>query len=334
MKIFRTVIFLSFIGFVFSCDAPRLNPLDPQNPDYQLAAIEGTVRTAAVPHQPIAGVKVFWKNENILVSTDASGNFLIDKLPQKKGLIYFEKEGYSKDSLEIDLVNQRSMRADGSLNSIPKLEDLVIYTSILNRYPDVQSDSLFVKAKISDPESDAASVYIRCTELSIDKKLTLNSSSGYYENRFSPGDLNLKSMDEGIGKNFQISVYDAAGKEFKVGFSTIKRTIRQDISFRSPANLEIVKSPVKFVWGRFLPGFNFSYTFEIYTNENSPVRKKQIQGISKEEVEIISNTADNISNAFNFTMDDLAPGQYFWVIWVIDDYQNRVRSRPASFVIQ
>ncbi|MFA7229180.1 MAG: hypothetical protein WC061_09100, partial [Melioribacteraceae bacterium] len=322
-----TVISLLLIGALLSCDAPRLNPLDPQNPDYQLSIIEGIVQTEAQPRLPLDGVKVYWKNDNILAVTDAAGKFFIDKLPQKQGWIYFEKDGYSRDSIALNLLNQKTQHVDARLNAIPRLDDLVIYTSILNRYPDVQSDSLFVKAKISDNEGDVVSVFVRCPELGINKTLSFNAASGYYENKFLPGDLDLQFIDEGIGKNFEISVYDPEGKEFKVGYSTIKRTIRQDITFRSPANLEIVEFPVKFVWGRFLPGFNFTYMFEIYTNENSPVRKKQVTGISKEEVEIIANIG-------TFNLDDLPPGQYFWVIWVVDDFQNRARSRQASFVIQ
>ncbi len=325
MKIFRGMISLLLIGAALSCDAPRLNPLDPMNPDYQLASIEGTIQTAALPHQPIAGVKVFWKAQNLLVETDAAGKFAIDQLPQKQGWIYFEKDGYSNDSLNINLINQRTQHVDAYLNSIPKLDSLVIYTSVVNRYPTVQSDTLYVKAKISDPENDVASVFVRCTELNINKSLSFKSSSGFYENKFSPADLNLSSMDEGIGENFEISVYDKTGKEFKIGFSTIKRTIRQDIIFQSPANLEVVKKPVKFVWNRFLPGFNFSYNFEIYTEGNSPKLVYGPASFSKEKVEFTSDVP---------AINNLPAGQYFWVIWVVDDFQNRARSLPASFVVQ
>lgn len=326
MKIFRGMISLLLIGTALSCDAPRLNPLDPLNPGYQLASIDGTILTASLPHQPIAGVKVFWKNQNLLVETDAAGKFLIDQLPPKQGWIYFEKDGYSNDSLPINLINQKSWHITDTLNAIPKLDSLVIYTSVVNRYPTVQSDTLYVKAKISDAENDVASVFIRCTELSINKSLLFKSSSGYYENKFSTAELNLNSMDEGIGKNFGISVYDRFGKEFKkIGFSTIKRTIRQDIIFKSPANLEIVKKPIKFVWNRFLPGFNFSYNFEIYTEGNSPKLVYGPTSFSKEKVEFTADIPD---------INNLPAGQYFWVIWVIDDFQNRARSLPASFVVQ
>lgn len=406
MKYFRGMILLFLFGLVFSCEAPRLNPLDPQNPDsnigqidgyvysrphdplpnakitlkwqnisietdaqgyykfdnieivdgivyfekqglkkdsirvlwnrqksirleektldYSMGQIDGTVKAAAPSSKSLSGVKVFWKNQNVQLATDSQGNFNFSNISYSNGWMFFEIDGYSKDSLFIDFsgyVEKVKHLNIIYLNSIPKLNDLKIFTSVLNRYPDVQNDSLFIKANISDAENDVDSVFVQCTELNINKKLPLNSASGYYENKFSPGDLNLNFLDEGIGKDFKIIVKDKSKKNFNVGFSTIKRVIRKDIIFRSPANLEIVKKPTKFIWERFLPGFNFKYMFEIYKNTFPPMLVKQWVDISKEEVE------------FTPTID-LPPGEYVWVIWAVDDFQNRARSLYASFVVQ
>ncbi len=322
MKYFRGIISLLLFGFLVSCDAPKLNPLDPQNPDYHLVAIDGFVKNLAGAHQPISGVNVLWKNQNIVLETDASGYFKIDQLLPQSGTIVFEKEGYStKDSL-ISFENQKTLHLEILLNAIPKSVELAIYTSVLNRYPDVQYDSLFIKAKVSDAENEIDSVFVRCTELNINKALELNPSSGYYENKFSPGDLKLNFLDEGIGKNFEIIVRDRSNKSFIVDSSTIKRVIRKDIIFRSPANLEIVTNPTKFIWERFLPGFNFKYMIEIYKKSVSPpVLVKQWPDIPKGDIEFTSAIV-------------LPRGEYFWVIWTIDEFNNRARSREASFVVQ
>lgn len=322
MKYFRGIILPFLFGLAISCDAPRLNPLDPQNPDYHLAAIDGFVKKTAGTQQPISGVKVFWKNQSIVVETDASGYFKIDQILPQNGTIVFEKDGYSKDSVSISFENQKTQNLGTLfLNEIPQLKNLIFYTSVQNRYPDVQSFELFVKAQITDAENDVDSVFVRCTELNINKRLVLNSTTQFYENKFSPGDLNLKSMDEGIGKNFSIIVKDRSKKTFNIDSATIKRIIKQDISFLSPANSETVSNRPKFIWKRFLPGFNFTYMFEIYTNETSPLLVIQKQNISKDEIEFTPS-------------EDLPPGEYFWVIWCIDDFQNRSRSLPASFVVQ
>lgn len=408
MKYFRGVILLFLFSLVLSCEAPRLNPLDPQNPDskigqidgylfsrphdpllkakvtlkfqnisvetdslgyylfdkaeitdgivffekvgfkkdsinvfwknqksvrleekildYTAGQIDGTVKAAAPSLKALGGVKVFWENQNLLITTDSQGNFSFNNISYSSGWMFFEIDGYSKDSLFVELnsqVDKVKHLGDIFLNSIPKLNDLIIYTSVLNRYPDVQNDSLFIKASVSDSENDVDSVFVRCTELNINSRLHPDSFSGYYESKFSPGDLKLNLLDEGIGKNFEIVVVDKdrSKKPFVVGSSTIKRVIRKDIIFRSPANLEIVKKPTKFIWERFLPGFNFKYMFEIYKNTFPPVLVQQWTDISKEEVEFTPAI-------------DLPPGEYVWVIWAIDDFQNRARSLYASFVVQ
>ena len=391
-------------GLVLSCDAPRLNPLDPQNPDYNIGQIDGfvysrphdplliakvtwkqqnisvetdslgyykideieitngfvyiekegfkkdsvrvswnnqksvrleetildyttgqidgTVRAAAPSLKTLSGVKVFWKNQNILITTNSQGNFGFNNISYNSGWMFFEIDGYSKDSLYVELSGQIGKVKhlnDIFLNSTPKLNVFQIFTSVKNDYPDKQIDSLFIKANVSDAENEIDSVFVRCTELNINKRLLFNSNSGFYENQFIPNDLGLNSLDEGIGQNFEIIVKDKSRKIFNVGFSTIKRVIRKNITFISPANLENVKKPIKFVWSRFLPGFNFSYTFQIYTDDKILVMQKE--NISKDEIE------------FSLALD-LTPGVYYWVIWCVDDFQNRGSSLPASFVVQ
>jgi hypothetical protein len=60
---------------------------------------------------------------------------------------------------------------------------------------------------------------------------------------------------------------------------------------------------------------------EIYTNEVAPVLIWQEKNIPKDK------TAH--------TVDDVLPaGNYFWVIWAIDTFGNRSRSKPATFIVQ
>lgn len=321
MKNFRGVILLFMFSVLLSCDAPRLNPLDPENPDYKLVQIDGFVKTVTEPSKPIAGVKVFWKNQNIVVETDANGYYTIEDVPMKNGTIVFEKEGYSsKDTLVNLPENQKSKRVNIFLNAIPKLDSLSIYTVILNRYS-VRIDSIFIQAQVSDAEGDVDSVFVRSMQLNFYKRLEFNLATRFYENNFSPSDLNLLSIDEAIGKDFEIVVKDRRKQTFNVGVSSIKRIIKQEVLPESPLNKQIVGTKPTLRWKRFLPGFNFKYMVQIYTDEIPQVLIWEKQNISKDDVQTVPTI-------------DLIPGDYFWVIWSIDDFQNRSRSKPASFVVQ
>ncbi|MCX6175024.1 MAG: hypothetical protein NTZ27_09760 [Ignavibacteriales bacterium] len=323
MKIFRSLIVFMGLLFVISCDAPKLNPLDPNNPDSKLGQFYGFVKTQTIPQQAIMGVKVSWKNDNRTLETDANGYYKLENLPMIDGILYLEKDSYSKDSIRINWQNQKNINlGTTSLNSIPKLDNLAIYTSVENRYQDDQRYTLFVQASITDVENDIDSVYVRCNALNFNKQLIYNSQTRLYELSYLYGSKNsLPSIDDAIGKNFDIIVRDRLGKFFTVGTSTIKRIIKQEILFELPANGITVGSKPVLKWNRFLPGFNFQYMLQIYTDEANSQLKWEKQKISKDDIEAITEI-------------NLPAGNYYWVIWGIDDFQNRAQSKPATFNVQ
>ena len=73
-------------------------------------------------------------------------------------------------------------------------------------------------------------------------------------------------------------------------------------------------------WRRFTPGFDFTYLLQIYTDELDEVLVWQTETDS-EKIEFLSDA-------------NLSPGDYFWVIWAIDEFENRTRSKQASFIIK
>ena len=52
-------------------------------------------------------------------------------------------------------------------------------------------------------------------------------------------------------------------------------------------------------------------------------------------LEQIYSKSDIPSDSTQWTVEkQLSPGDYHWVIWCIDEFQNRSRSKPASFTVQ
>ncbi len=289
---------------------------------YTIGVIDGFVKTVALPRVPIAGVKVSWKNQNIVVQTSSTGYYKIDNIPKQNGTIYFEKDGYSSDSAVVSWGSQKNYRVDDIfLNAVPRLDYYNIYTTVENRYPDIQLYKLFFEATISDKENDVDSVFIECSDLNFKKQLIYNPSTRNYENNFTTADLNLTSFDNVIGKNFDILVKDRNGRTFNIGSSFVKRIIKQEIAIKSPINQQVVSSTPLLEWYRFTPGFDFKYRIEVYIDE-----------IPK----VLIWSKDNISSAsVNYTVDQqLPPGNYFWVIWCIDNFKDKGSSKPASFVVQ
>ena len=103
-------ILLLIIVVIYSCDAPRLNPLDPQNPDFieppiidtTKYSIEGNIITLTAPQQPIPNVSIFWPNDNLIIWSNQSGDFILYDLEPRDGWLYFESSGYFKDSTYVE----------------------------------------------------------------------------------------------------------------------------------------------------------------------------------------------------------------------------------------
>jgi hypothetical protein len=94
----QIIAILMICSYFLSCNAPRNNPLDPNNPDSPFVRIEGTVQTLSLPHQNIANVKISLKESSLQVITDASGSFSIDRIYPQDGWLVFEKAGFHTDS--------------------------------------------------------------------------------------------------------------------------------------------------------------------------------------------------------------------------------------------
>ena len=305
---------------LFSCDAPRENPLDPENPDNIFTSLSGIVRTVKVPNEPLPEVNVFWSGAGVVAQTNSSGTFSIDDLKPEDGYLYFEKDGYGSDSLFIDWNGRKTVSVVQQLNSIPKLVSGNLTSSVENRFPETQVYRINVDAQITDEENDVDSVFIVNDDLQFIGSLN-NVSVTLFQQEFTPTQMNLSSVDDVIGKEFSVIAKDANDKSFNIAQLTIKRIIKDLVETISPANNETVVDSLTLNWKRFTPGYSFSYSLSIFTNTVDPDLVWSISDVSSDDI-------------FYEVTDNIDAGEYFWVVWVIDEFGNKARSRPASFILE
>ncbi len=303
--------------------------LEERRLDYTVGKIEGTIRAAAPSLTLLNNVKVTWKNKSVFTHTDQFGKFYFDNTSYENGWLYFELDNYSVDSFYVDFNNQReSTKNVGNLylNSIPKLHDFKIYTSVENRPPNIKNYRIEIQADISDDEGDIDSVFLKCDELKISRAINYNLSTRHFEGRFKIIELNLVSMEDVIGKDFYIVVRDRHNKTFSVGSSNVKRVINDYVQILSPANEEFTNSLPAFYWDRFQPGFNFEYSVEVFTRETIPVLVWSRENIKKEDTQTLMTSTPSFTG--------LPSGDYYWVIWCVDDFGNRAQSTPGTFSVK
>ncbi len=319
----KTLLFtLNFVVLAMlsinSCDAPRSNPLDPNNPNFAFVAIEGTIQTFSVPRKALSEVLINWRGENKFVKTNNSGYFKIENISPNSGWLTIQKEGYSSDSVFIDWKNKKNYMVQSFLNEIPKLDSLALFTTVLNQYPDIQTASLEVKAKVSDKDNDVDSVFLENSDLNVKLTLVYNATSKMYEKIFSQSELKIDDIEQAIGLKFSVIVKDLFNKIHSIGSDKLNRAIKQEIILEYPLNGESVTPSPTLKWRRFTPGFDFSYTAEILTDDIPPATFWQKEKISSDSISVEVSTT-------------LPSRGYFWVLWCVDRFSNKARSKPASF---
>ena len=304
-----------------SCDAPRNNPLDPNNPDNTYYVIHGKVKTQSLPTQPVENVAVICTGQDVQTKTNATGDFILETISAHDGWLRFQKSGYFADSAYIEWGQSKKIEVEKFLNSLPLLDSLMVYSVILNRYPDLQTEQIIVQTKISDRDNDIDSVRVIIDIILRTQSLEYNIIAKWYAHTFSIYDLGIEKLEQVVGHQFEISVKDIYNHNINIGLGTVERVIRNEPLFQTPSGNEVTTSSPTLSWEPFNPGFQFSYMVQIYTAEITPRLVWEKDNLSHEQT--------------NYTVDIvLPPDEYFWVIWAIDEFGNRARLKPASFRVE
>ena len=206
------------------------------------------------------------------------------------------------------------------MNMKPTLVDENFYSIIKNDYPDHTYGSLKISGTISDDNYQSITrISIRNTSLGFSKTISLDAEHKFNITLYET-ELLVDDIDNVVGKDFSIYIR-YSNREYVVGTINISRVIRNYVEYITPANGNIVTTRNPYLeWKKVNPGFTFTYTTEVYTNEITP--------------QLVWSTEDIESESMTKRVgSQLSDGDYFWVIWIVDEFGNRSRSKPASFSI-
>lgn len=317
------ILILLFTVILISCDAPRTNPVDPNNPDNNIIKLEGLVKTVSFPNVAIENVTVHWLPDNLFTITDADGKYSFTNISRIDGWLFFDSKNFNRDSSFIRWGTQRKINHEKFLNAVPALDSLEFYSIVENRFQISQKYQVVIRARITDYDgsNDIDTVFVENPSFNLVKKLDFNVVTGFYEKTLSPIEFGLTSLDPLIGKDFNIKVKDLSGRIFTIGRSNIKRVIKEEITTDYPKSYQSVSVPFELRWKRFLPGFDYHYMIQIYTDEVNPELVWQNDALSSNEISLTVTESFPESN-------------FFWVIWAVDEFKNRTRSKPSTFVIE
>jgi len=321
-----SVFVLFFI--ISACDAPRNNPVESLviKPDTVkiepiVKMIDGYAMSLDSSPTPISDVMVSL-NRSQGVFSNNSGYYKLLNLEDADGWLYFENENYHTDSSRISWGDFDTLRVNISLDRVPILVNPTFYSVVELDHPDRKTGSLYFQTKILDDNANEISGLRLINQAHNYNQLLTANEFGIFEKFIHETDLNIDEIDGLIGEDFFLYVNYQNGSSYLVGAQQLKRVISTSVDYISPANNQVVQSsnPV-LKWNRVEPGFSFYYKIKIYTNEINPTFFWQSENIS----------SDVISHRVGTVIPD---GNYYWVIFLVDEYGNSIRSKPASFVIE
>ena len=310
--------------FLFSCNAPRDNPLDPNSTLANLAQIEGSVQTFSGPRSGISDVSVFWIPANIVVKTDSLGAFIINNIKPIDGLLIFQKKGYTSDTLSIHWSDSKKITTPViNLNKIPTLDSYSIFSEVNNQSGATnsgvsQTAELSFRVKISDSDNDIDSVYVTNDMLNFTGGLM--SQGKIYQASFYTTDLKVNDLEEIVGYNFDVYVIDNSKRVFLVGNNKVARVIRSGSDPTSPVNNDSLSLPVNLKWSQFNAGYPYTYKIEIYNAANT-------------EPLFIRENIPPAQTSVNVDTSAIVTGDYLWVVYVVDKFLDSYKSQPGKFHI-
>lgn len=311
-----------FFLLLLCCEAPRKNVLDPKSPDYPFGTLEGSVETYTLA-QPLANARVRWRSGDQQTHTDVNGNFQLEGILPENGWLYVSRDNFFQDSLFIDWNGlQKIALQPVRLNALPEVQQLDVYSAVLNKPGSIPSDYFFaIELSASDADNDIAEITWEVPELDSSGVLRFDFSDNRYK-YFSNSLIQVDIFQKILVYNFQLKLKDTFGREFPIGGDHIRRIIQDEIACNAPIGGVIINEAMPVLkWDSYQPGFAHTYKIEIFKRD----------GIFVESIPFWTKSGIP-GGQTEFQMDmPLDVSEYTWVVWAVDAFKNRIRSSETQF---
>ncbi|NOX90195.1 MAG: carboxypeptidase-like regulatory domain-containing protein [Calditrichaeota bacterium] len=303
-------------------DAPHDNPLDIQNGKATFK-IQGKVFTYYPPYKPVAGVFIFLKPTDQITVSGQNGEYAFSGLEAGAYTLICQAEGYAADSVRLNLSEKTTH--DFFLDRLPYFKEIILRTHHLARWfpvEDIYYLELGVKAADPDGIGDLNAVYFQIPELNFTDTLQAGTDAGAFGKYLSENDLPVQKLAQLIGKQFTFIVKDDPGFSAVSDPEFLTRIIEQTPVLVSPVGLESVTSDtVTFRWQKVNLNYDFTYKIKLFQiNLGVFTQIDEITGIPPSSASFSYETG-------------LQAGEYFWRIYIVDEFGNTSGSKEGAFKI-
>lgn len=319
-----------FSGLLLSCgEAPRDNPLDPLAPDFNnRGQLLVYTQTYYSPNQPLPGVRLLLKPDNISQLSNAEGLFRFRDLPAGTYVIVASKPGFMADSQAVAVQPQRTSEVFLQLDAVPLFSRVSVRSEKISAFIPIEGEALqmVVEADLQDGDGldDIQEVKLFSAGFGLLQTLQRQSATNTYSAVVNEESLSLASLYDLIGDRLWLEARDRAGARTVSEPVYLIRIIETTPLLSKPSGLEETTSRPRFQWvGINLP-FEFRYRINLLTFDFAflvPVPFRQIDNIP----------ADSLSFVYDSNLNN---GNYLWTLSVVDRFGNVSRSREAVFLVR
>ncbi len=314
--------------FVAGCidDATRDNPLDPvAGGEGVTVVLSGNVGHYYQPALPVAGAEVLLMPEGRLQLTGSNGSFEFANMAVGEYTVIARHSAYRSDTLTVT-IDGADVQAGLQLNAIPTISNAKITTHHISRWwPSQDTYFIEVNAQMQDFDGtgEIKTVYFDVPALAFSDTLTPAAFNGQYQRVFLENRLPLNSMYELEGKVCTLSCRDSVGNDSVVEELFAARIIDTTPIVVSPAALDTVRSfPADFTWKPVQVAYPYHFRIEIYQ-------------INFGLYTLIYEADEIAASQTQFTLNQsLSAGDYFWVVYIVDEFGDTSSSKEGAFRVE
>ena len=262
---------------------------------------------------------------NLISLSGSNGNFSFPDVEAGTFRLLCMAPGFQSDSVLLDIV--QGVEHTFRLNALPVFDDIRLRTFRLSRFfPPEDAVWMDIQVAVSDPDdaSDIRRVSYQIPDFGIsDSLLPLSPmpTQRVFSVQVEAGDLGLVSLDQLIGKPIQFFADDLPGARVRSDNQFVIRLINYTPTVQFPKG-EALSGPFDFVWD--VPAVTFKHTFRI------EIRRPTIGSLSVLIDQITEIPEGSTQLTYN---NSLSAGQYFWYMYIVDEFGNESRSKENPFQV-
>ena len=327
---YRFLIFTTLTTFLFTgCfeGAPRRHPLDPLGENFRN---EGSftllVTNFYPPRSGLSDVTINITPGGLSRQTDDAGQLSISGLEEGSYTLTITRPGYLEQEVNANVTAGQTTQLEVPLAGLPVFRRVDIHSVHISRWfpPPEELFRLEIEAEMDDPDglADIDSLWISIPEYDFSEPLSADSEPGKYT-RSIPVENLPTSMQSLYGRDIVLRAKDRSGAINESTPTSLIRVLQETPLAQEPQGLVLLTDPQpKFSWAPIVLNFPFTYRVDIVrVDQNIQNTVQSIEGIAPPQ------TTLEVS-------EPLLPGEYFWTVSIVDEFNNRSRSREAGFRIQ